>query len=127
MNSPEDFAAFVAALPREYEIALMADNVSTAFYRALRAGWTTDQLIGDAHSTLARGGVGLVVTRMNGFAERGPIKRSAQVAIRNQQVMPLPECSECGQPYSRASRVTLGTECVSCGKPLILRQHIGGE
>ena len=123
---PQDFTSFVAALPSAHEIALTADNVSTAFYRALRAGWSTQQLIADAQSTLGRGGVGLVVTRMNALAEQPPAKRQATVVTR-EQALSLPECGACGQPYSRMTRITLGTMCRSCGEPLVLRQHTVGE
>jgi len=123
---PQDFTTFVAALPSAHEIALTADNVSTAFYRALRAGWSTQQLIADAQSTFGRGGVGLVVTRMNALAEQPPAKRQETVKTR-EQVMSLPECKSCGQPYSRMTRVTLGATCRTCGDPLVLRQHVVGE
>ena len=128
MNDPMDFAAFVAALPVEHETSLMADNVSTAYYRARRAGWERDALIGDAFSALKRGGVGLVVSRLGALAESSPVRRdSPERKSWTQHSLPLPECRECGQPYSRRSRVVMGTECVACGKPLVLHQHVTGE
>jgi len=123
---PQDFTSFVAALPSQHEIALTAENVSTAFYRALRSGWSLEQLIGDAQSTLGRGGVGLVVTRMNTLAEQPPAKRQQTVTTR-EQATSLPECGSCGQPYSRMTRITLGATCRTCGNPLILRQHVIGQ
>jgi hypothetical protein len=123
-----DFTEFVGQLPAEYEIALTAENVSTAFYRALRAGWSVDQLVGDAAMTLKRGGVGLVVTRMAALSESPPTERShAAPAPRNVQAIPLPECASCGQPYTRSSRARPGDACVRCGEQLALRQYRYGD
>lgn len=125
-NDPEDFAAFVAALPLDYETSLMADNVSTAYYRARRAGWERDALVGDAITALRRGGVGLVVTRLGSLAENSPVRREPSRSIA-QHALPLPECRQCGQPFSRRSRVVMGTACPACGEPLVLHQHVTGE
>lgn len=119
-DGASDFIEYVAALPAQHEIALMAENVSTAYYRARRTGWTQEQLVGDAIAALARGSVGLVVTRLNSLAESPPIKRTL-TTVRGQQRSPLPECAECGIPYTRGSRIAPGTACVSCGEPLVIR------
>lgn len=114
-----DFHEYVAALPAQHEIALMAENVSTAYYRARRTGWTREQLVGDAIAALARGSVGLVVTRLNSLADSPPVKRTV-ATVRGAQRQPLPECAECGQPYARLARIVPGSTCVTCGSPLTL-------
>lgn len=125
MNDGSEFTAFVAALPPAHETNLMADNVSTAFFRARRAGWTLDQLIGDAQMSLVRGGVGLVVTRLGSLAMSSPTKRaeSAGPKPKHVQALPLPECKSCGIPYARTLVVNEGTMCRSCGEPLALTVH----
>jgi hypothetical protein len=125
-DGPSEFEAFVAALPAQHEIALMADNVSTAYYRARRSGWEHDQLVGDAQSSLYRGGVGLVVTRLNSLADNPPIKRPTGTAgprPKRAQHAPLPECEACGQPYPRTYPRREGQPCTACGTELVLIVH----
>lgn len=122
-----DFQAFVADLPATHEIALMAENVSTAYYRALRAGWEHDQLVGDALSSLHRGGVGLVVRRLESLADNPPISRSTgKMGPRPKRAQhePLPECSACGQPYPRHFQARPGQTCQACGDSLSLTVYV---
>lgn len=125
MNDGSEFTAFVAALPPAQETNLMADNVSTAFFRARRAGWTLDQLIGDAQMSLARGGVGLVVTRLGSLAMSSPTKREPHAGPRPKHVqpLPLPECASCGAPYPRTLVVNERSRCGSCNEALVLTVH----
>jgi hypothetical protein len=122
MAESTEFTDFVASLPAEYETALMADNVSTAFFRARRAGWTPEQLSNDAFAALKRGGVGLVVTRLGALAAASPVQRRDPVRPKRAQAAPLPECSACGIPYPRGTSVAPGTLC-KCGDPLTLTVH----
>ena len=75
-----EFVQFLAACPREQEIKLQYDNVSTAFHQARAKGWTVDELAADAVSTFRRGGgVGAVVVRLNTMSTtqrvtRGPAR-----------------------------------------------------
>lgn len=74
-----EFSQFVAGLPPAVETDLISNAaVSTAYFAARSAGWTTEQLVGDAHFAL-RGGrsVGNIVTRLRGLAEARPVDRSA--------------------------------------------------
>lgn len=73
-NDPDDYSAFVAALPGRFEAQLVnGDNVSTAFYECRRAGWDRDALIGDAQYALRNGGVGLVVARLRTLSTQRPL------------------------------------------------------
>lgn len=86
----EAFTRLVAALPAPLEPALTRDDtVSTAFFQALRSGWTEDQLIGDAQATVRRGGqVGAVVTRFRTLAARSPVVRSQRSGTVERWVPP---------------------------------------
>lgn len=78
----EEFATFVAAMPREVETNMLAsDAVSTAFILARRAGWSVDALIGDAQAALRRAdnNVGVVVSRLRTLSTTRPSKRSDPV------------------------------------------------
>lgn len=72
-----DYAAFIAGLPRELETDLAtSEKASTAFFTARRAGWTTDDLVGDASHALRRGvGVGGVIRRLESLAQTRPVDR----------------------------------------------------
>lgn len=127
--APGEFLGeFLPALPEQYRAALNADNVSTPFYLARRAGWSTEQLVGDAFHALKRGGVGLVVTRLKELAKH-PVKQAdVERVTRKRRVTPdylpatpLPECEGCGQPYRTIPKRDMA--CVSCGEPLVLRVH----
>lgn len=78
-----DYAAFIAGLPPEVETDLItSEAVSTAFFQARSAGWTTEQLIGDAMFAMRGGrGVGNVVTRLRGLGQARPVDRSAVATV----------------------------------------------
>lgn len=122
------YTDFVASLPETWQTAAMNDTVSTAFYLALRAGWTPEQLSGDAFMSLTRGGMGLVVTRFRQLAEspRRPNKPAqvTSIPLRNQQRQIVPECIECGQPYRRNTLSDPSKMCVGCGSPLQMRTAV---
>jgi hypothetical protein len=65
-------------MPDAMEPALVRDSVvSTAFFAALRAGWSEDALIDDAKSSVRRGGeVGVLVLRLRNLAANPPVDRS---------------------------------------------------
>lgn len=115
-----EFGSYLAALPAQYESQMLSDTVATAFWKARRAGWSVEQLAGDAVSTLNRGGIGLVVRRLNDLANNAPTKRTAGPAPKRAQHAPLPECASCGTPYRRGSQSDPTRPCVSCGEPLSL-------
>lgn len=123
MTENTEFAEWVAALPEQWHTALVADNVSTAFYLARRSGWSVEQLVGDATMTLARGGVGLVVTRLKSLADNPAVKPRPMPKVKGQQRTTLPECGACGIPYRRGTHPAAGATCRACGEPLHLIHH----
>lgn len=78
-----EYAAFIAGLPPAVETDLISSHaVSTAFFEARSAGWTVDQLVGDAHFALRGGrGVGNVVTRLRGLAQARPVDRTSVASV----------------------------------------------
>ena len=76
---PTAFARYVAVLPSQWEPSLVSgDTVSTAFYQALAAGWTQDQLVGDGLAVLhgRQPSIGLLVSRLRGLSQARPGKRT---------------------------------------------------
>lgn len=72
------FGRFVASMPPSLEPDLVKDDtVSTAFFNALRVGWTEEQVTSDAVACVGRGGgVGLIITRFRTLATRNPVVRT---------------------------------------------------
>ena len=74
-----DYAQFIAGLPAEHETDLaISEKAATAFFLARRAGWSVDDLVGDAHFAIRRGGerpVGLVIRRLEDLAKTRPVSR----------------------------------------------------
>lgn len=78
-----EYAQFIAGLPPAIETDLLSNNaVSTAFFAARSAGWTVEQLVGDAHFAIRGGrGVGNIVVRLRGLAEARPVDRTAIASV----------------------------------------------
>jgi hypothetical protein len=121
-----EYAAFLAEQPREHEASLSEPNVATAYWAARKAGWAPDVLAADCAAAFRRGGgIGLIVTRLRTMAESSPVKREDKKPGGPVSNDPLPECSNCGIPYSRwlVSRIDRpGQVCLGCGSALELKQ-----
>lgn len=90
MNDPEAFEKFVGTMPAELRPALMdGDNCSTAFYAALRRGWSLETLIGDMRFRTKNGslGPGGVIAALRKVAEAQP-PRAQVVRLRKAYVAP---------------------------------------
>src|SRR6478752_5270917 len=67
-----EYAAFVAQLPPLLEPDLVtSEHAATAFVQARSAGWTVDQLVGDAAYAARKSDrpVGAIIARLRGLAE----------------------------------------------------------
>ena len=75
----EEFAVFVAELPREIEPRLVdGDGVPTAYFKARQRGWTFLDLVAEAKRVLdSGGGVGLIIGRFTALSQVDPVDRSA--------------------------------------------------
>lgn len=87
-----EFEAFVKQLPKAMEMALDdgGTGTSTAFYSARRAGWSFDEIVHDALSSVRRGGgPGVVVNRLKTLATHGRTKETER-ALRDGGYLPTP-------------------------------------
>ncbi len=75
----EEFALFVAELPRAIEARLVdGDGVPTAYFKARQRGWTFLDLVEEAKRVLDSGGqVGLIIARFTALANVSPVDRAA--------------------------------------------------
>lgn len=77
MNDPEAFARFLASMPVALRASMQSgDEASTAFYNAIRAGWTEEELTHDAAYRVRGGkmGAGWVITGLRNLAKNPPIR-----------------------------------------------------
>jgi hypothetical protein len=93
----DEYARFVAALPRQYEADLVTtSSVSTGYFKARQMGWDEDVLTAEAIRTLDTGGrIGAVVERFRMLATIRPSIRSGdqrpeRVPYKRPSTEPIP-------------------------------------
>lgn len=94
MTNEQQYNDWVGSLPPtvQREVAASGDVAPTAYWRAVKAGWSAIDIINDSRSATAKGGLGLVIHRLRNLAESGPPREQKAAPLSTDRF----KCYVCG-------------------------------